>query len=162
MPTRESYRETLQMRLRAAYFALHRHSNRHFLQFDMTADQYVLLSYLAEEDGITQQELSCRCSSDARTIGTMIDLLERKELVERQPHPSDRRKWQVFLTDAGKERHAQLKESSEVIRQTLYDALDSNELAVLQKTLDRIAGAFGKPPQKPTGRGRRHSERRVS
>ena len=40
------------MRLRAAYFAMHRHSNRHFLQFETTADQYVLLSYLAEEEGI--------------------------------------------------------------------------------------------------------------
>ena len=90
-PKTVPYCETLQMRLRAAYFAMHRHSNRHFLQLETTADQYVLLSYLAEEDGITQQELSTRCSSDARTIGTMIELLQRNGLVERQPHPSDRR-----------------------------------------------------------------------
>jgi len=139
------YAETLQMRLRAAYFAMHRHSNRHFLQFETTADQYVLLSYLAEEDGITQQELSSRCSSDARTIGTMIELLERNGLVERQPHPSDRRAWQVFLTDTGRARHAQLRKNSEEIRDVLDGTLETGELAIVQKALDRIAEAFTKP-----------------
>ena len=139
------YGETLQMRLRAAYFAMHRHSNRHFLQFETTADQYVLLSYLAEEDGITQRELSSRCSSDARTIGTMIELLQRNGLVERQPHPSDRRAWQVFLTDTGRARHAQLRKNSEEIRDALNGALEPEELAIVQKALDRIAEAFTKP-----------------
>ena len=139
------YCETLQMRLRAAYFAVHRHSNRHFLQFETTDDQYVRLSYLAEEDGITQQELSSQCSSDARTIGTMIELLERNGLVERQPHPSDRRAWQVFLTDTGRARHAQLRKNSEEIRDALNDTLDPEEQAIVQKALDRIAEAFTKP-----------------
>jgi DNA-binding MarR family transcriptional regulator len=146
VPESKPYRETLQMRLRAAYFALHRYSNRHFSQFDMTADQYVLLSYLAEEDGITQQELSSRCSSDPRTIGTMIDLLEGRGLVERQLHPSDRRKWQVFLTDTGRTRHAQLKENSEGIRDLLDGALEPRELAIVQKALDQIAEVFVKSP----------------
>ena len=135
------------MRLRAAYFALHRHSNRHFLQFETTADQYVLLSYLAEEDGITQKELSARCSSDARTIGTMIELLEQKGLVKRQPHPSDLRAWQVFLTKNGRARHAQLRKNSEEVREILYSTLEPEELAIIHKALDRIAEAFEKSPQ---------------
>jgi DNA-binding MarR family transcriptional regulator len=136
------YRETLQMQLRAAYFALHRHSNRHFLPFETTADQYVLLSYLAEEDGITQKELSSRCSSDARTIGTMIELLEHNGLVERQPDPSDGRARLVFLTKNGRARHTQLRKNSEEVRETLYGALEPEELAIVQKALDRIALAF--------------------
>lgn len=134
------------MRLRAAYFALHRYANRHFIQFEMTADQYVLLSYLAEEDGITQKELASRCSSDARTIGTMIELLERKGLVERELHPSDRRAWQVFLTKAGRKRHRQLRTNSDSVREMLYGALEPDELTVVQKALDRIASAFTNAP----------------
>jgi DNA-binding MarR family transcriptional regulator len=153
MPNTNPYCETLQMRLRAAYSALHRHSNRHFLQFETTADQYVLLSYLTEEDGITQKELSARCSSDARTIGTMIELLEHKGLVERQPDPSDGRAWQVFLTKNGRARHAELRKNSEEIRDVLYGALDPEELAIVQKALDRIAEAF-KESDQTTGRPR--------
>ncbi|MFT5470573.1 MAG: MarR family transcriptional regulator for hemolysin [Verrucomicrobiales bacterium] len=146
MPEPTPYRETLQMRLRAAYFALHRHSNRHFLQFETTADQYVLLCFLAEEDGISQKALSGRCSSDARTIGTMIELLEHKGLVQRQPDPSDGRARQVFLTKNGRARHAQLKNNSDEIRETLYGALEPEELGIVEKALDRIAEAFEESP----------------
>ena len=46
--------------LRAAYFAMHRVSDGHFSRQGVTADQFVLLAYLAEDDGITQQELARR------------------------------------------------------------------------------------------------------
>jgi DNA-binding MarR family transcriptional regulator len=122
-------------------------------RIERAADQYVLLSCLAEEDGITQQKLSSRCPSDARTIGTMIELLERNGLVERQPHPSDRRAWQVFLTKNGQARHVQLRENSEEIRKILHDALEPEEQAIVQKALDRIAEAFEQSHQ-TTGRTR--------
>ncbi|QDU92708.1 MarR family winged helix-turn-helix transcriptional regulator [Lignipirellula cremea] len=136
------YRETLQMRLRSAYFALHRHSNRHFTQYETTADQYVLLSYLAEEDRITQQELSLRCASDPRTIGSMLSLLESKGWIAREPHPEDRRAWLVCLTPQGRSWHAELRQNSEAIRDTLYQALPPQELETVLHALDKIAGAF--------------------
>ena len=54
----------------------------------------------------------------------MIELLERNCLVERQPHPSDRRAWHVFMTDNGRARHAQLRKNSEDIREILDGALE--------------------------------------
>ena len=67
---------------------------------------------------------SLKLRPDARTIWTMIELLECNGLVERQPHPSDRRAWQVFLTDTGRARHAQLRENSEEIRDVLDGTLE--------------------------------------
>jgi len=52
------YRERLQMRLQAAYFGLHRRSDRNFALFDRTAD-FVWSSYLADEGGRKHPELSC-------------------------------------------------------------------------------------------------------
>jgi DNA-binding MarR family transcriptional regulator len=72
----------------------------------------------------------------------VIELLERNGLVEHQPRPSDRRAWQVFLTDTGRARHAQLRKNSEAIRDVLNGALEPEELAIVQKALDRIAEAF--------------------
>ncbi|MEQ8785845.1 MAG: MarR family transcriptional regulator [Pirellulaceae bacterium] len=154
------YRESLPMRLRAAYFALHRHSNRHFLQFDTTADQYVLLSYLAEEDGVTQQELARRCSSDPRTIGTMIDLLETKGWVERRPHPADRRAWLVCLTRTGRTRQAELRQNSEAIRDTLRSVLEPEEMEVVLAALDKLAGAFASPTADAAAEGTRPKPKR--
>ena len=38
----------------------------------MTADQFVLLSALADADGVTQQELVRRVSSDPNTVRAML------------------------------------------------------------------------------------------
>ena len=71
--------ESLAVRLPAAYLHLHRSADLHFLQFDATADQYAVLTCLAEsESGITQQNVGQLLASDKRTIGEMIDLLESK------------------------------------------------------------------------------------
>ena len=43
--------------LRAAYLALHRQTNDCFAKDGVTADQFVLLSALADADAVTQQEL---------------------------------------------------------------------------------------------------------
>ncbi len=69
----------------------------------------------------------------------MIELLEHKGLVERQP---DRRARLVCLTKNGRARHTQLRKRSEEVRETLYGALEPEELVIVQMALDRIAESF--------------------
>ena len=47
-----------------------------------------------------------------------------------------------YKEDTGRGRHAQLRKSSEEIRDVLSGALEPEELAIVQKALDRIAEAF--------------------
>ena len=53
------------MGLRAAYLSMHRQTNFRLAPFGMTADQFVLLALLSEQDGITQQQLA-HLAGDAR------------------------------------------------------------------------------------------------
>jgi DNA-binding MarR family transcriptional regulator len=48
------------------------------------------------------------------------------------------------LTNNGQARHAQLRKNSEEIREVLNGALEPEELAIVQKALDRIVEAFTK------------------
>ena len=86
-----SFHESVPMRLRRAYLTVHRAAQAHFAQFGVTADQYVLLSLLAEQDGITQKELAERMCSDGNTITAMVRLLETKKLVRRRRCDADGR-----------------------------------------------------------------------
>src|SRR5438270_12995598 len=88
--------------LRGAYLALHRQTNACFAKDGVTADQFVLLSALADADAVTQQELVRRVSSDANTVRAMLLLLEERGLVARQRHPSDGRARRVTLTVKGR------------------------------------------------------------
>ena len=64
------------MGLRAAYLLMHRQTNSFLAPFGMTADRFVLLSLLADKDGVTQQELTERASSDPNTIRAMLVRME--------------------------------------------------------------------------------------
>ena len=64
----------------------------------MTVDQFVILTLLGEQDGITQQELARRASSDPNTIRAMLVLLENRHLVARVQHPTDGRALRITLT----------------------------------------------------------------
>src|SRR5438046_9920715 len=89
--------------LRAAYVALHRQTNDCFAKDGVTADQFVLLSALADADAVTQQELVRRVGSDANTVRAMLLLLEGRGLVARERHPADGRARCVTLTGKGRQ-----------------------------------------------------------
>jgi DNA-binding MarR family transcriptional regulator len=88
--------------LRAAYLALHRQTNDCFAKDGVTADQFVLLSALADADAMTQQDLVRRVGSDPSTVRAILVLLEGRGLVARGRHPSDGRARCVTLTRKGR------------------------------------------------------------
>jgi DNA-binding MarR family transcriptional regulator len=103
------------MALRAAYLSMHRQTNAHLAAVGITADQFVCLALLAEEDGITQQELVRRANSDPNTIRAMLMILEKRGLVRREKHPTDGRARHVTLTFRGRTVYRRsLKEVKEV------------------------------------------------
>jgi DNA-binding MarR family transcriptional regulator len=69
--------------------------------FDLTVDQWVLLDHIERKPGISQNELAEMTFKDPPTVTRIIDLIEKKGLVERGLVPGDRRKFNLFLTDAG-------------------------------------------------------------
>jgi DNA-binding MarR family transcriptional regulator len=143
----------LAMHLRAAHAHLRRRSNLAFAPFGMTADQYVLLTVLAQDGEATQQELVRRCYSDTATIGTMVSLLEKKGLVTRTPHPEDGRAISVKLTRSGRRLAEEMRRSSTGIRTELTALFNEQELRTLMEFLDRLAGAM-RPPGRKTAAAR--------
>lgn len=68
----------------------------------LTPPQYFILSLMWEKDGRQFKELAeAYCSSPA-TITGIVDGLEGKGLVKREPNPNDRRSLLVKLTDKGR------------------------------------------------------------
>jgi DNA-binding MarR family transcriptional regulator len=125
--------------LRAAYLALHRQTNDCFAKDGVTADQFVLLSALSDEDAVTQQELVRRVSSDPSTVRAMLVLLEDRGLVARGRHPVDGRARCVTLTAKGRQVFQKLWRKSEPLRAQLLSAFVADEGTVLVGLLRRAA-----------------------
>jgi DNA-binding MarR family transcriptional regulator len=130
---------TLALALRAAYLSLHRQTDAHLSCGGATADQFVVLSALMDASPATQQELVRRTSSDPNTLRAMLVLLERKGLVRRDPHPTDRRARSVVLTEEGRRAYDELWSLGEPVRARLLCALRPEEVKALTALLDRIA-----------------------
>ncbi|WP_449279458.1 MarR family winged helix-turn-helix transcriptional regulator [Leucobacter sp. GX0328] len=72
-------------------------------EFGLQARSYSLLAIAAADARPSQRELSEFLRLDPSQIVALIDQLERRELVRREPDPNDRRAKVVIATDAGRE-----------------------------------------------------------
>jgi len=82
--------------------ALEAHLARHGLSQGRFA--MIMLLFRNQEHHLTPAELADRAGISRATVTGLVDKLERDGLVERRPHPKDRRKIFVLLTDSGMER----------------------------------------------------------
>jgi DNA-binding MarR family transcriptional regulator len=130
------------MRLRGAYLTFHRFANAQFELSGITADQFVVMTILVEEPGLSQREIVDRAHSDANTIGAILRRLEGKRIITRESHPRDGRVWCVFLTDLGIAQQRQASEGARDLHGRLDRLFSAREQALLGKLLSRIPPAM--------------------
>ena len=106
--------------------------------FDVTPEQWGLLSLLWERNAQTQRELCQASGKDKATITRLVHGLEKRSLVVRVPSESDLRTKQIHLTFRGKELR---KELVALVRGCLGRAqggISDRDLAVCKKVLRRV------------------------
>lgn len=108
--------------------------------YDLTPPQFGLLAFLWLQDGMTQVELSEKGQIDRTTVGGLIDRLEKNGLVERRPHPQDRRAYKIHLTDQGKNMEGPLSECASRALAKLTNGLSGNEVNELTRMLEILRG----------------------
>ena len=132
-------RHDVAMGLRTAYWAMHRQTEACLAKHGVTANQFVLLALLAEGDGVTQQELVRRASSDPNTIRAMLLLLENRGFVARSEHPTDGRALCITLTRKGCRTYEKLLKDTEPLRQRILTIFQSEEMDIFVQFLARIS-----------------------
>ena len=74
--------------------------------FGLTHVQFVLLAsltWLAGDRPVTQRALADHCATDPMMTSQVLRALEQRGLVDRAPHPDDRRAHALSATPAGSE-----------------------------------------------------------
>jgi len=109
-----------------------------FGEEDLTPQQFGLLAFLWQKDGLSQKELSEKSQIDRTTIGGIIDRLEKENLVERRPHPDDRRAYQVYLTDKGRSLEEELCVVADRVLRKVTSPLTEEEHQTLIRLLTKL------------------------
>jgi DNA-binding MarR family transcriptional regulator len=117
---------------------------------DLNLTQASLLGYVNEFGATTQTDLADHLGIGRAAIGSVIDRLQARGLIERQPKPDDRRVWLVAITDTGKDLAAQVNQVDQVLRAELRHGLGREERQALAWVMTRLqqnlATAIAKTP----------------
>ena len=105
---------------------------------DVTPEQWAVLVRLWERDGRTQQELCDATFRDKPTMSRIVDVLERRKLVQRRADPDDARTRQVVLTPAGTELRRTLVPAARGMVKRMLRGIDAKDAAVTRRTLEAI------------------------
>jgi len=134
---------------------MHRLTDKCCKKNGITGYQFVLLLFLAEEDGITQQALVERAASDPNTIRAMLILLEKKGMIKRKQDPADGRKRHVTITKKGLIAYKNALKESEPIREHMYSNFSADELKMLKMFLNRITESLESSDILPHGKSKK-------
>jgi DNA-binding MarR family transcriptional regulator len=104
----------------------------------ITVDQWVILSELEQSEGAEQKEIARKTFKDAPTLTRIIDILCKKGLTERRMAPDDRRKFNVHLTTAGKQKIREVAPMIDTFRKKAYRDFSMEEIDQLRHLMNRI------------------------
>jgi DNA-binding MarR family transcriptional regulator len=130
--------------LRRTQVAIFRHFSRTVAaQEDITPGLFGMLQVIAVNPGLGQSRLAEAMEVDRSAIVKVVDQLEKRGLIVREPSPSDRRSYRLRLTGEG--RKALRRMEALVLRHEdeFTDALTAEERRTLIRLLMRLSGKAG-------------------
>ena len=108
-------------------------------QFGITLPRFDLMAQLEREpEGLSMGELSRRMMVTGGNVTTIVDQLEKEQLVQRQSLPGDRRAFRVSLTPAGRKAFAAMAQAHEGWVVELLSPLSERQQEQLHKLLGTL------------------------
>ncbi|MFC9998568.1 MarR family winged helix-turn-helix transcriptional regulator [Nocardia sp. NPDC127526] len=112
----------------------------------LTPSQVIALRELSEP--ITARELAARMSCEPSNATFVLDRLEAHGLIERRPHPTDRRAKQIELTAAGQDTRTAVLARLET--ESPLTTLDVEQQHALRDLLRHLVGPESAPHAEPS------------
>ncbi len=109
---------------------------------DVTVNQWIILDRLNRNDGLSQNEIADTTLKDAPTVTRIIDLLVKKKLVTRVVDNGDRRRFNILLTKAGKQKVEEVTPIVMEMRKKGWESLTDEDYTTMMRILDTIYKNF--------------------
>ncbi len=113
------------------------------LPFDLSPATGLVLSILAtSETSVSPNHIADRLIISRASVTSLLDSLEKRGYVKRQPHPSDRRMLLVELTDSGRQVANQFRPIVHQHQKVWLNVLNETEQEQLIQTLHRLQASL--------------------
>jgi DNA-binding MarR family transcriptional regulator len=111
---------------------------KHMAVYDLRPVDFSVLSLIAHNPGITSRQLCSALNIQPPNLVGMVNTLEKRELVTRQPHPRDGRAVGLHLTPSGKKMMRNAEQTAARIEDGAASRLSAAERATLMQLLKKI------------------------
>jgi DNA-binding MarR family transcriptional regulator len=108
---------------------------------DITAVQYVILIAVNDRPGLDQRSLVRLLAIDRSTIGTTLNVIERRGLVERVTPKTNGRVKQLHITDAGRALLESTRARFESVQRRFLAPLGEENAAIYLRFLSHLVAA---------------------
>jgi DNA-binding MarR family transcriptional regulator len=106
--------------------------------YDITPEEFALLSRLWEEDGIQQTILTEKTLKDKTRVTRLLNSLMEKSYVSKKTDEADRRNYIIYLTEEGYAIKADIVRIVKKIMENASEDIDPEEINVTKKVLRKI------------------------
>jgi len=111
--------------------ALRTYVDQRAREHGMTRAQWAVLARLERDEGMMQTEMAEALEIQPISLLRLLDRLCEQALVERRPHPTDRRANCLYLTASGRDRLEQMMPLSREISQNVLATFNEADVADL-------------------------------
>lgn len=106
--------------------------------YDITPEEFALLSRLWEEDGIQQTILTEKTLKDKTRVTRLLNSLIENSYVSKKTDEADRRNYIIYLTEEGYAIKANIVKIVKKIMENASEDIDQEEINVTKKVLRKI------------------------
>jgi DNA-binding MarR family transcriptional regulator len=134
----------VEMTLMATSRAIRRAYDRRLDDIGLNLSEASLLAFVDEHGPTTQTVIAERIGMGRASAGSMIDALERRNLLSRRSDRTDRRAWRVELTQSGRRLVERVSAVDEQLREDLRAGITRAERRELANVLLRLQTNLGR------------------
>ena len=102
-----------------------------------------LMGYVLEHPGCTQGEIAGWLYISAASVATSCKRLEQEGLLERRVDPGNRRRNQLFVTEAGAALTREKRAMLDRVNERAFEGIDEGDREVFSRVLDRMMDNLG-------------------
>lgn len=107
-------------------------------KYNLTVGQPKILDFLLEHDGIEQKEIAQGCHIEPATLTSLLNRMEKNDLIERRTLNGNRRSFYIFLTENGRKKACIVKQIFEDIEKKIFHGFSDEERFLLMKLLLKV------------------------
>ncbi len=106
--------------------------------FGLKIPEWRLIAVIAEDSGLTQQEIGVRTRMEKITVSRAAIALADRGLIERAPSAADRRARSLVLTPLGRKLYAEVAPKALELEAQIFGGFEAEELTRFVNMLRRI------------------------